>query len=119
MDTQDRKADQKKTSRLCSEAAKVLSLVLTGEIGNLLLKILHVVDVTTTNDRQFLCVRAGHHEQETELDGLRILAALTQVQGYLRSIIAQSVNRKHVPAFKFRYVGLLETNRYAYSKNNQ
>ena len=105
---QGRKVDHRKSSRLCNEVVKVLSLVLAGEMSNPVLQALLVVDVTTEGNGQYLRVSLGCLEQGVEIDGIQVLAALIQVQGYLRSVIAQHINRKHVPALRFHYVGLIE-----------
>lgn len=102
------KKDHQKSSRLCSEVARVLSMVLTGDMSNPLLQTLQVIDVTSESDGQFLCVTVGHYEADFVLDDLQLISELKLVQGYLRSAITQRVNRKRVPALKFRYVGIME-----------
>ncbi len=105
---QGRKVDHQKSSRLCNEVVKVLSLVLAGEMSNPVLQALLVVDVTTEGNGQYLRVSLGYMEQGVEIDEIQVLTALIQVQGYLRSVIAQHINRKHVPVLRFHYVGLIE-----------
>ncbi|NOX92158.1 MAG: ribosome-binding factor A [Gammaproteobacteria bacterium] len=105
---QGQKVDHQKSSRLCNEVVKVLSLVLTGEMSDPLLQAMLVIDVAVEGNGQFLRVSLGHQEPGMEIDEMQVLAALTQAQGYLRSVIAQRINRKRVPALRFHYVGLIE-----------
>ena len=97
-----------KTLQLCKEAAKVTSLILSGELGEPIIGELQVLRVDSEADGQFLRVSVGHIDADIELDEAEVLSALTRVKGYLRTAIAQNINRKRIPALKFRYVGLIE-----------
>lgn len=103
---------------LCKKAKHTLSVVLAGEVKDDRLLNLEVIDVSASNDGQFLIVSIDVSHQELSIDENLILAKLKSVQGYLRSVIANSVKRKRVPALKFR---LLETYKedsdHAYSKD--
>ena len=102
---QDRKSGQQNSLRMCSAVTKVLSLVLAGDMNDPILQSIHVVDVTTEGNGQFLRISIGCQTCDSEFNELQVLDALTQVQGYLRSAIAQCINRKRVPALRFQYVG--------------
>lgn len=100
--------DKQKSSRICNEVAKVLSMALMGEMSNPMLQGLQIVSVTAEGDGQYLCVSVGHYDTEFKVSESQVVAALKRVQGYLRSTITQRINRKRVPTLLFRYVGIIE-----------
>lgn len=107
-----------KTQQFCKVAKQVLSQVLMSEISDQLLQNLEVIDVTASEDNQFIFVSVVFMDVEFA-DGNEILMRLQAIQGFLRSAIARSVKRKRVPALKFQLLRAVnEDMRYAYSKNN-
>jgi len=105
--TCDKNYDQK-SSRLCNEVSKVLSLVLAGDMGNPVLQALQVMNVSTESGGEFLNIRLAHYETHFNVNEQQLISELKRVQGYLRSAISQRINRKRVPALKFTYVGIIE-----------
>jgi len=95
------KPKNRKNQQLCKKVKQTLSLVLAGDLGDPVLQNLEVNDVKMNNDGQFLfilvsCINAGLARDEE-----KIAKKLQVIQGYLRSAVAQSVRRKHVPVLKF------------------
>ncbi len=90
-----------KSMQLCKEAKRFLSLVLTGELADPLLQQLQVIDVATDEEGQFLIVTLNTTNPDLVLDEAETMSRLQQIQGYFRSVIAQSVKRKRVPTLKF------------------
>jgi ribosome-binding factor A len=112
-------ATNHKNQQLCKEAQHTLSLVLNGELRDPVFDNLEIVDVSTNKDGQFLLVSINHINTGTPPDEKQILNRLQAIQGYIRSAIAQSVNRKRVPSLKFKLLQAPnEENSDAYSKNN-
>lgn len=96
-----RKHKQHKTLQLCKKAKRVISLVLAGEMNDPLLQALQVIEVHAESDDQFLRIEVGHSDPlDTSSEG-QVLSALQQAQGYLRSVVAQSVKRKRISALRF------------------
>jgi len=100
---QEDKKDHQKSSRICNEVTKVISLVLAGDMGNPVLQNLQVQNVSAESDGQFLNISVAHYATDLEMDSCCVIFELKRVQGYLRSAISQRINRKRVPALKFTY----------------
>jgi hypothetical protein len=96
-----------KTLQLCKEASRIVTLVLAGETQHLLLRDLHVLSVAPEHEGQSLCVTVVHYVDDVEVCGDEVMLALKQVQGLLRCVLAQALNRKHTPALRFRYAGVV------------
>jgi hypothetical protein len=101
-----RKKSSRKDLQLCKEATRIVSLVLTGETGQPLLRDLQVLSVQPEREGQ-LCVTVGHYAADIQVSDTEILDALKSVQGLLRTALAQALHRKHTPALSFQYVGVL------------
>ncbi len=115
----DKKSGNHKSKQLAKEARHTLNMVFAGELTDPLFEGLEVIDVTATNDNQFLNVILGVADPDLLLDENLILEKCKLVQGYLRSTIACSVERKQVPALKFKVVQDYQMeNSDACSKNN-
>lgn len=106
MAKQSRKKSLAKELQLGKEAARILSLVLAGETDNPLLRDLVVLSALPEGNRQHLCVTVGHYAM-VAFDEAQVLEALNREQGLLRTVLAQSINRKRVPVLTFRYLGAL------------
>jgi ribosome-binding factor A len=98
----DSKPSDHKVQQLSKKAKQILSLVLTGELGDPIFQNLDVIAVNASEDGQFLVVTVRHMDSDLALDRRYILNKLQAIQGYLRSVIAQAVKRKHVPTLKFQ-----------------
>lgn len=102
---QARKKSSRKELQLCKEATRIVSLVLTGETGQPLLRELLVLSVQPEHDGQSLSVTVGHYA--ADISATEVLDALKNVQGLLRTALAHALHRKHTPALSFHYVGVL------------
>jgi len=100
-----RKVDNRKSSQLCSEVRRVLSLVLANELKDPLLMAVRIVEVSPESTKQQLSIGVKVDEQCSDVREDQVMKSLAGIQGYLRSIIAESVHRKRVPALNFHYVG--------------
>jgi ribosome-binding factor A len=96
-----RKAGNHKGRQLGKEARHVLSLIFAGELGDPVFQDLEIIDVTPTDDGQFLTVSLALIDNGIDTSEALILEKCQAVSGYLRSAIASSVKRKRVPALKF------------------
>jgi len=104
---QARKKTPRKNLQLCKEAARIIALVLTGETQQPLLRDLLVLSVEPENDGACVCVTVGQYATDSLADETEVLAALSSVQGLLRSALAHALHRKHTPTLSFRYVGVI------------
>lgn len=102
------KNNSRKSDQLCCEAKRVLSLVLGGEIKDPRLKNLNVMDVSFEEKSKQLCVWIMRSDVVIETNEYELMYGLYQAQGYLRSVIAQSIKRKRVPNLRFRYLNNTE-----------
>jgi ribosome-binding factor A len=116
----NRKPRGHKSEQLSKQALHTLSMVFAGELTDPVFGELEILDVTTSDDGQFLTVTFSVSDPELLPAESLILEKCNSIEGYLRSTIARSVQRKRIPALKFKIV-LVENkeNSYAYSKNNQ
>ncbi|MES9851960.1 MAG: ribosome-binding factor A [Candidatus Thiodiazotropha sp. L084R] len=114
-----RKLDSKprfyKAEQLSKEARRIISIVLSGELSDPVFQDLEVIDVNCNSSKQFLIIKVRHIDANSSLESNHTLTKLNTFKGYLRSVIAQSVKRKRVPALKFQLVAASdEVNDYAY-----
>jgi ribosome-binding factor A len=93
-----------KNRQLCKTARHTLSLVLGGEFSDPMLQSLSVVDVASNDEGASLLVSLGYIDDGSARHAAQILESLHAVQGVLRSALARSVNRKRVPALRFKLV---------------
>jgi ribosome-binding factor A len=115
----DRKPRGHKSEQLSKQALHTLSMVFAGELTDPVFEELEILDVTGSDDGQFLTVTFSVSNPELLPAESLILEKCKSIQGYLRSTIARSVQRKRIPALKFKIV-LVENkeNSYAYSEDN-
>ncbi len=104
---QARKKAPRKNLQMCKEAARIVSLVLTGEAQQALLRDLVVVSVEPEGHGQSVCVTVGRYTMDSDVCETEVLVALHSVQGLLRSALAHALHRKHTPTLTFRYAGVL------------
>jgi ribosome-binding factor A len=102
-----RKKSSRKELQLCKEATRIVSLVLTGETGQPLLRDLQVLSVHPEQDGSSVCVSVGHYATDIQVSDTEVLEALKRVQGLLRTALAHALHRKHTPTLSFHYVGVL------------
>jgi ribosome-binding factor A len=105
---QARKKTPRKHLQLCKEAARIVSLVLTGEAQQPLVRDLVVLSVEPDGDGQCIRVTVGQYAADTPVSETEVLAALNRIQGLLRSALAQALHRKYTPTLSFCYVGILD-----------
>lgn len=97
-----------KNLQLSKEAERIISLVFAGEVHNPLLQDLVVLSVQPEGKGQQLRVSIGHYNNAIISDSEQVIAALKGIQGLLRSALAQSIHRKHVPLLHFQYLGIMD-----------
>ena len=91
-----------KSRQLCKAAQRTLSLLMGGEFSDPLLQCLTVADVTSDEAGASLLISFVLRSAGSPAPEDRILEKLYTVQGSLRAAIARSVNRKRVPALRFK-----------------
>lgn len=101
------KPHQRKDYQLCKEAQRILALVLAGETAHPLLRDLQVAAVEPEQGGRQLRVTVAHGAGAEPCSEADVLHALSAAQGRLRSELARSIHRKHVPVLLFRYAGTL------------
>jgi ribosome-binding factor A len=94
-------ADLRKTQQLCSEVREVLSFVLAGDCEDPILQQLVVREVMPAPDASRLLVVLTLPEAECE-QADHAMEALRQLRGYLRSQIADEIQRKRTPDLSFQ-----------------
>jgi ribosome-binding factor A len=103
-----RNKNNHKTSRLCTQVAQTLSLVLAGEFADERLHNLQVLFVEPAPDASQLivtvqtnspCDSAGIHE---------LLNLLGSVSGQLRNAVASAISRKRTPKLQFQIIGPID-----------
>ncbi len=98
---------QHKTTQLCAQVERALSLTLGGDCTDPTLNSLSVADVTPAPDASRLLVRViGSASSPDEL--VEIYDALARSKGLLRAAIAAELNRKRTPQLSFVVVSAEE-----------
>jgi len=116
----DRKPNSRKSQQLGKEARQTISMIFAGELTDPVFQDIEVIDTMVSDDRQFLVVSLTQVDTGDELDEKIVLEKCQAVQGFLRSAIANAVNRKRVPSLKFEWVPVMkEVGSDANFKNNQ
>lgn len=83
--TQVHKKSSRKELQLCKEATRIISLVLTGETGQPLLRDLQVLSVQPEHDGQSVCVSVGHYAKDSQVsdtEGIGSLETRTRIIAY-------------------------------------
>ncbi len=94
--------NKRKIRQLCRETERLVSLVLSGEVSDPLIQDLQVLHVSPESNGPYLMITLCHPNLcNTNLE-TQILTRLQRLEGYLRSVITQSVCRKRVPRLKFK-----------------
>lgn len=100
----DKKSKGHKSQQLGKEAWHTVSIIFSGELSDPLFQDIEVLDVTVSDDGQFLVIALSQVDTGYEFDQAIVLEKCRAVQGYLRSAIADTVHRKRVPSLKFEWV---------------
>ena len=106
-----RNKSDRKCLQLCKRVERILSLTLGGEIVESSLHELVISQVELTTGGRQLNVTLTPAVPITDQQYDDINAALARACGYLRSVIAQSINRKRVPMLTFHLVSRKDTQR--------
>jgi ribosome-binding factor A len=93
-----------KSRRLCKVTRHTLSLLLSGEFADPVLHNLLIEDVTSNEDSSTLLISFSYEGARSSVEEQMVMDKLKRVQGTLRAAIARSVNRKRVPALRFKRV---------------
>jgi ribosome-binding factor A len=95
-DRQNRKAKQ-----LCRQVAETLEQVLAGEVGDDLLRGLHVASVLPAPDASRLLVTVEVDRDSTPEDREAVELALVKASGLLRTAVAAAITRRKAPSLSF------------------
>ena len=95
-------ADIRKTLQLCKQVERTLSLVLTGECSDDVLRDLLVTSVEPIDGTSQLLVTVQPFDVETTPGVAVIVDHLHRAKHRLRAAIAQSVHRRKVPDLCFQ-----------------
>ena len=99
-------ADIRKTLQLCKQVERTLSLVLTGECSDDVLRDLLVTSVEPIDGTSQLLVTVQPFDIDSTPDAIVIVEHLHRAKHRLRAAVAQSVHRRKVPDFCFQ-VGVM------------
>lgn len=99
---------RRKDRQLCREVQRVLNLVFAGEVSDPLLQDLYIESVEGGEQGLPLYIYIQDTQAMDDERRNALLESLHKIQGYLRCAIAQSVNRKKVPALQFRLGSIVQ-----------
>lgn len=99
------KKDDRKVKQLCRQVAETLDQVLSGEIGDDVLRGLRVSGVVPAPDASRLLVTLYADCDPEEFDRDKIEQRLAARHGQLRCEIAASITRKKTPTLMFNVIG--------------
>jgi ribosome-binding factor A len=98
-----RKCDYRKDLQLCRQVAETLSLVLSGELNDDVLRDVQVVAVTPAPNASQLLVLVSSAPGETPIAEV-VLERLSTVAGRLRAEVASAITRRRAPKLLFQFV---------------
>lgn len=97
-----RKTDRK-THQVCKQVERTINLLITaGELGEL--RELTVSAVEPYPDSTHLLIIMEPAIPTALLDEQAVIVALERVKGHLRSVIANTINRKRTPQLSFEFI---------------
>jgi ribosome-binding factor A len=99
-----RDKSHRKTYQVCKQAERTLNLRLAGNTVEPLLRELSVCAVEPYPDSSHLLVIVEPMTTTVSLNKNDVLQALQRANGYLRSALATTINRKRVPQLTFQFV---------------
>jgi ribosome-binding factor A len=103
-DRAPKKADRK-ARQLCRQVAETLDQILSGEVGDDVLRGLRVADVLPAPDTSRLLVTLLVNCDPDEFDRSLLEARLEHFKGRLRSEVASAITRRKTPMLVFEIVG--------------
>lgn len=89
-----------KTDRIASNFVKEISYILANEIKDQEIHFVTVTDCKVTNDLSFAKVYVTVLEQEKKEETLK---ALNNASGFIRKVLADRVEVRHIPELTFVY----------------
>ena len=105
----NRNTNDRKLSQLFRLAQRTLGVVFEGEMGDPLLSQVVLLDVMPAEQGNGLLVIVGPASGAETLSRFQMENALQHASGKLRSILAESINRKRVPLLSFMAYGFKES----------
>ena len=96
----NREHDVHKTSQLCREVERQLTLVLEGEVEDPLLEGVQVTSVSPLDGTALLKVEVCIPEDHLDVASV-VLARLNGAAGWLRREVASAIHRKRTPQLTF------------------
>jgi ribosome-binding factor A len=99
------KKENRKAKQLCRQVAETLDQLLSGEMGDDILRGLRVIDVVPAPDASRLLVTLFADCDPTDFDQNRIELRLADCKGRLRCGIASAITRRKTPTLTFNIVG--------------
>ena len=95
------RSDQVKLLKLCRQAERRLSLVLSGEVRDQDLEGVLVCSVTAPHGASTLTVEVAPPPNRPDLDEATLLRKLYAAEGWLRSEVAAAIHRNRTPRLGF------------------
>lgn len=99
------KKEDRKAKQLCAQVAEVLDQVLSGEIGDDILRGLRVIDVVPAPDSSRLLVTLHADCGPQLFDRNEVERRLSAYKGKLRCDIAAAITRRKAPTLAFNVIG--------------
>lgn len=96
----------RKSYQLCRQVRETLELVLAGECHDELLQAVRIDSVVPAPNASQLLVIVGCRDAVFEARKEEMLSRLVSQTGWLRSRLAETIHRKHVPKIRFAMIGL-------------
>lgn len=93
--------NDRKTLQLCRQVLETLEMVLSGEIDDDRLPILHVVEVVPAPDSSRMLVTLSADIAAADYDPDEIINTLSEYADLLRMEVAAAINRKKAPQLMF------------------
>jgi ribosome-binding factor A len=99
------KVANRKALQLCGQVAQTLQAVLSGEVGDDLLRELQVESVVPAPSSARLLVTLSLTTPGAAPPVAEVMARLQKAQGLLRSQVAAAIHRRRTPDLTFRLLG--------------
>jgi ribosome-binding factor A len=103
-----RKKEDYKTRQLCRQVAETIDQILSGEVGDDILRSLRVAGVVPAPNASQLLVTLVTDLPSEELDRVEAERRLSERKGCLRSEIAAAITRRKAPTLEFEIVASTE-----------
>lgn len=89
-----------KIDRIASQLVKEISYILATEVKDQDIKFVTVTDVKVTNDLSFAKVYVTVLEEDRKQD---TMDALKSASGFIRKVLAERIEIRHIPELEFIY----------------